>query len=283
MKDKIIDRIIHELIPLRTLYKEIDTITNDLLINKLDSLETFLETNFNDINYSQSLKDLISILVQEKKLSNKYLDILNLSNNYFSLIDYKALNVKNNNLETIKSNLKKGINNSNISILDNNNEEINDNKEIEFTPINDFEFDSQENNQELNNKEIELTPINDFEFDNQENDQDTDDEILTLDDNNNIQKLRKLILNTQLDYLNNATSFIEELESKNEIELYQKLLSLNDIRYIQHSISKLSTDTLQRLLNYVNTLLEENNHNSINIFIEEAIKKNLHKKEEKKM
>lgn len=259
MKDKIIDRIIHELIPLRTLYKEIDTITNDLLINKLDSLETFLETNFNDINYSQSLKDLISILVQEKKLSNKYLDILNLSNNYFSLIDYKALNVKNNNLETIKSNLKKGINNSNISILDNNNEEINDNKEIEFTPINDFEFD------------------------NQENDQDTDDEILTLDDNNNIQKLRKLILNTQLDYLNNATSFIEELESKNEIELYQKLLSLNDIRYIQHSISKLSTDTLQRLLNYINTLLEENNHNSINIFIEEAIKKNLHKKEEKKM
>jgi len=104
-----------------------------------------------------------------------------------------------------------------------------------------------------------------------------DDEVLSLDDTY-IEKLRKTILNAQLNYLNNANSFIENLEQKDVGELYQTLLSLNDIRYIQHCVSKLNIDTLNKLLIYVDSLLKENSHNSINMFIKEAIKKKLHEK-----
>jgi hypothetical protein len=89
-----------------------------------------------------------------------------------------------------------------------------------------------------------------------------------------IDNLRKTILASQLEYLNDANGFIKKLEYMNTNDLYKTLIDLNDIRFIQHSISNLSYDTLNKLLDYV----QENKHNSINIFIEEAIKKNLHKK-----
>lgn len=104
-----------------------------------------------------------------------------------------------------------------------------------------------------------------------------EDEVLTLDDDN-IKKLRKKILETQLLYLNDVKGFINKLENMNSNEIYNTLLDLNDIRFIQHSISKLSLNTLNKLLVFIENILKENNHNLINIFIEEAIKKNLHKR-----
>lgn len=102
-------------------------------------------------------------------------------------------------------------------------------------------------------------------------------ELLSLEDNN-IEKLRKVILNTQLNYLNNATSFIQELEKMDIVDLYNHLLNLNDIRYIQHSIANLNISTLNRLLAYIETI-EKKQPNLINNFILEVIKRNLHLKQ----
>ena len=102
----------------------------------------------------------------------------------------------------------------------------------------------------------------------------TDDEILTIEEND-IEALRKIILESQLNYLNNANQFIETLEGESEDKIYHALLNLNDIRYIQHCISNLSYDTLKRLLSYIE-LMEENKHNLINTFMEEAIKRSIH-------
>ena len=102
----------------------------------------------------------------------------------------------------------------------------------------------------------------------------TDDEILTIEEDD-IEALRKIILESQLNYLNNANQFIETLEGESEDKIYHALLNLNDIRYIQHCISNLSYDTLKRLLSYIE-LMEENKHNLINTFMEEAIKRSIH-------
>lgn len=113
--------------------------------------------------------------------------------------------------------------------------------------------------------------------DNKSHTKETEDEVLTLDDDN-IKKLREKILETQLLYLNDVKGFINKLENMDSNEIYHTLLDLNDIRFIQHSISKLSLNTLNKLLIFIENILKENNHNLINIFIEEAIKKNLHKR-----
>ncbi len=99
-------------------------------------------------------------------------------------------------------------------------------------------------------------------------------DIMDFDDD--IEVLRKVILKSQLAYLNNAKEFIDNLENMNDEDIYNALLNLNDIRYIQHSISNLKIDTLNRLLSYIKQI-EENKHNLINTFMEEAIKRSIHK------
>lgn len=300
MKDKIIDQIIKNLIPLHTLYKEIDTITNDLLMNKFESLEIFLDKEFKDINYSTELKELITYLKEnnilpinyfntnEETFTTKLSQIDKYNYNKSLLIGFKPLNVKLTHLKNIKNNVKNGVNIESVIFFNEN--EIN----LELDSLSSFEeYQIEENKttKDDNLKKVENhESYNQINLDNQEkpkltkfeiNEQDSDEEeILSLEDSQ-IEKLRKIILNAQLNYLNNANSFIEELEKKENTELYQTLLSLNDIRYIHHSITKLSISTLNRLLIYVEELLEENKHNSINIFIEEAIKKILHDKQKK--
>lgn len=99
-----------------------------------------------------------------------------------------------------------------------------------------------------------------------------DDVLIDVDD---IEAIRKIILDSQLSYLNNANLFISKLENSDEDLIYHTLLNLNDIRYIQHCISNLSLDTLKRLLSYIE-IIENNKHNLINTFMEEAIKKSIH-------
>ena len=95
---------------------------------------------------------------------------------------------------------------------------------------------------------------------------------------NDIDSLRKRIMETQLNYIDDATSFIQNLEEKNVYDLYDILMDLNDIRFIQHSLSKLSEETLEKLLTYVQEKYNNNRHTSIDLFIIEVIKKNLHRK-----
>ena len=51
-------------------------------------------------------------------------------------------------------------------------------------------------------------------------------------------------------------------------------MDLNDIRYIQHSLSNLSQSALYRLLPYVEEKLEKNKHSLIDTFMLDVIKKN---------
>ena len=94
---------------------------------------------------------------------------------------------------------------------------------------------------------------------------------------NDSESLRKKILDAQLNYINNASKFIKELEKKDDYQIYQDLIDLNDIRFIQHSLSKLSINTLDRLLIYLENKTDKEKH-SIDMFIIEVIKKYLHSK-----
>lgn len=104
-----------------------------------------------------------------------------------------------------------------------------------------------------------------------------EDEFLTLE-SDYIKEKREKMLNLQISYLNNVNEFIHNLEMMNPENIYNTLINLNDIRFIQHSIAKLNLKKSQELLEFTKNKLKENKHNSINIFIEEAIKKNMHDK-----
>ncbi len=84
--------------------------------------------------------------------------------------------------------------------------------------------------------------------------------------------LRKKILDAQLSYIDNASKFIKDLETKSEPEIYESLYNLYRIDYIYHCLSNSSTETLNRFLNYLNNRMN-NEKAYISIYMEQAIKK----------
>lgn len=198
----------------------------------------------------------------------KYTSLNEFIKKYFSTLQYSPEFIKfitslvkeniidENYLTEVKSdNSYTSTNISNLNIL------FVDSKPLNVT-INQFNNLTNYYHPEINSTwDLEITPA-------------TDDEILTIEEDD-IEALRKIILESQLNYLNNANQFIETLEGESEDKIYHALLNLNDIRYIQHCISNLSYDTLKRLLSYIE-LMEENKHNLINTFMEEAIKRSIH-------
>ena len=231
MINKVITKIINYLIPLETMYPEIDYIISDLNNYKYDSLNEFIKKYFSTLQYSPEFIKFITSLVKENIIDENYLARVKSDNSYTST------------------------NISNLNIL------FVDSKPLNVT-INQFNNLTNYYHPEINSSwDLEITPA-------------TDDEILTIEEDD-IEALRKIILESQLNYLNNANQFIETLEGESEDKIYHALLNLNDIRYIQHCISNLSYDTLKRLLSYIE-LMEENKHNLINTFMEEAIKRSIH-------
>ena len=222
------------------------------------------------INYLIPLENMypeIDSIISD--LNNYKYDSLNeFIKKYFSTLQYSPEFIKfitslvkeniidENYLARVKSdNSYTSTNISNLNIL------FVDSKPLNVT-INQFNNLTNYYHPEINSSwDSEITPA-------------TDDEILTIEENG-IEALRKIILESQLNYLNNANQFIETLEGESEDKIYHALLNLNDIRYIQHCISNLSYDTLKRLLSYIE-LMEENKHNLINTFMEEAIKRSIH-------
>lgn len=95
-------------------------------------------------------------------------------------------------------------------------------------------------------------------------------------DKKDISHLKETIVNTQLLYLNDVKTFIKNLEEKNNKELYDTLIDLSDIRFIQHSLSLLNHDKLEKLYTFMDIKLKNKKHSLIDNFIYEAIKKNLH-------
>lgn len=222
------------------------------------------------INYLIPLENMypeIDSIISD--LNNYKYDSLNeFIKKYFSTLQYSPEFIKfitslvkeniidENYLARVKSdNSYTSTNISNLNIL------FVDSKPLNVT-INQFNNLTNYYHPEINSSwDSEITPA-------------TDDEILTIEEDD-IEALRKIILESQLNYLNNANQFIETLEGESEDKIYHALLNLNDIRYIQHCISNLSYDTLKRLLSYIE-LMEENKHNLINTFMEEAIKRSIH-------
>ena len=229
MKDKIIKRIIEVLIPLKTLYQEIDLIINDLENDNYDSLTNFVNEYYKNDNYSQEFLDLLTTLVKGGIIDNSFL-------------------ILDNAYEFTNFNYRDGI-------LYLNSKAIN---------LTSDKYDVLRTKNPYKKKEIKEEKIEDKKID--------DDVLIDVDD---IEAIRKIILDSQLSYLNNANLFISKLENSDEDLIYHTLLNLNDIRYIQHCISNLSYDTLKRLLSYIE-LMEENKHNLINTFMEEAIKRSIH-------
>ena len=231
MINQVITKIINYLIPLETMYPEIDSIISDLNNYKYTSLNEFIKKYFSTLQYSPEFIKFITSLVKENIIDENYLARVKPDNFYTST------------------------NISNLNIL------FVDSKPLNVT-INQFNNLTNYYHTEINSSRYsEITPA-------------TDDEILTIEEDD-IEALRKIILESQLNYLNNANQFIETLEGESEDKIYHALLNLNDIRYIQHCISNLSYDTLKRLLSYIE-LMEENKHNLINTFMEEAIKRSIH-------
>ena len=229
MKDKIIKRIIEVLIPLKTLYQEIDLIINDLENDNYDSLTNFVNEYYKNDNYSQEFLYLLTTLVKGGIIDNSFL-------------------ILDNAYEFTNFNYRDGI-------LYLNSKAIN---------LTSDKYDVLRTKNPYKKKEIKEEKIEDKKID--------DDVLIDVDD---IEAIRKIILDSQLSYLNNANLFISKLENSDEDLIYHTLLNLNDIRYIQHCISNLSLDTLKRLLSYIE-ITENNKHNLINTFMEEAIKKSIH-------
>lgn len=229
MKDKIIKRIIEVLIPLKTLYQEIDLIINDLENDNYNSLTNFVNEYYKNDNYSQEFLDLLTTLVKEGVIDNSFFSIDNIYE--FTNFNYRD------------------------GILYLNSKAIN---------LTSDKYDVLRTKNSYKKKEIKEEEIEDKKID--------DDVLIDVDD---IEAIRKIILDSQLSYLNNANLFISKLENSDEDLIYHTLLNLNDIRYIQHCISNLSLDTLKRLLSYIE-ITENNKHNLINTFMEEAIKKSIH-------
>ena len=91
LKDKVIDEIISRLIPLRTLYKEeIDTITNDLINDKFQSLYAFIDKYYQDEFYSEYFQLFLKALNKNGQIPSDILKGINFENQ------------KNNSLETLK-------------------------------------------------------------------------------------------------------------------------------------------------------------------------------------
>lgn len=223
------------------------------IINFLIPLENMypeIDSIISDLNNYKytSLKDFIKKYFPDLKYSNDFIQFIT------SLV--KENIIDENYLARVKSdNSYTSTNISNLNIL------FVDSKPLNVT-INQFNNLTNYYHPEINSSwDLEITPA-------------TDDEILTIEEDD-IEALRKIILESQLNYLNNANQFIETLEGESEDKIYHALLDLNDIRYIQHCISNLSYDTLKRLLSYIE-LMEENKHNLINTFMEEAIKRSIH-------
>ena len=255
LKDRIIDEIISRLIPLRTLYKEeIDTITNDLINDKFQSLYAFIDKYYQDEFFSEYFQIYLETLNKNKQIATDILKGINLENQ------------KNNSLETPKPSNLNLPNYIQETTLDFNNLAL-----IGVRPINlkiknwlRLKENLKDENDAFTNQEIpsELPKKEEIE-----------DEYLSLEETD-FQKLKKSIINAQLNYLNNAPAFILDLEKKEAVDIYKVLINLSNVSYIHHCISKLSSNTLDRLLQFMEERLK-NTPSQIDLFIEKAIKLHL--------
>ena len=86
------------------------------------------------------------------------------------------------------------------------------------------------------------------------------------------EETKQNILKLQNDYMNNASEFIKNLDTKSADEIYTSLRFLNDLRYMSHCIMHLSPNTLARLYSYIETKLNSDSKEFMDTIIEKRIK-----------
>ena len=238
-----------------------DLPTTNNISNNLDDkiLNTYTEPN-NEQNNDTNTQSITTKVNLNNNITTPLVETNNdiIPNN---IVETEPINqIENNNLNNINTSLETQLDNNKLNTYEEINTSSYKQPEIEVKPIIEPPTLSINTNLEINNQMTntieteENTKLNEI----------------------NINDLRKKILDAQLNYLNNASEFINNLEIESEEEIYNSLIDLNDIRYIQHSLSKLSKPTLERLLEYTNTRLNDNFHNTIDTFIINVIKKYLH-------
>jgi len=269
LKNRITNEIIGLLEIMRDYYpNEVDIIITDLLNNKIDTLLEFINRNFSKDNYSPEIEDFVKKLVDNQLIDKSYLNIIKKPLDY-SIIDlnYSYIYFQGFRPIKIKESLFNVLKGYKINMEDNTSLE---NQDLENTDYQEITYDDimKANNTNFNNNQgNEISKVND-EIKSRE----------IKESNIDVDLLRKKILETQLNYINDASSFIKNLENKGASEIYDVLIDLNDLRFIQHSLSKLSTDVLEKELSFIEDKYNNNNHSSIDLFIIEVIKKNLRRK-----
>ena len=229
-QELVINEIIHQLSPLRTLYQnDVNQITTDLLNHNYDSLNKFVATYYQDVLYTEPFQTFVKELVKSNLIDKRYLERMEIS------IPYTMITTETNYLYKDSTPL---------NVKENQKHEL----QVKYR-------------QEIPNQVIKKEkPINNTE---------TNEEV--------IKALKEKILEAQLLYLNDVNGFIEKLEQYEPDKIYEELMKLNDIRYIQHCIKNLSTETQNSLLTFIEQKLKVEHH-SIDAFIEETIKKNIKRK-----
>ena len=234
LKNKIIDKIISLLSPLRKDYQEeINIITNDLINNKTDSLINFINEHYNSMNYSPEIKEFVKKLVNSKIIDKDYLNMikdnnsfeltsLDNNNNNIILLDNKPLNIKKEKIERIikdkKSNRKYKLltlNAKNYFLSNSKGLNVKENilKRI-ILSVKTIKFKEEQKELSNNNDiyEDNIISFNDYNKYKEEK-----EEI-------DINLLRKKILEGQVAYINDANKFIQNLEDMDEVSIYNSIM-----------------------------------------------------------
>ncbi len=93
-------------------------------------------------------------------------------------------------------------------------------------------------------------------------------EQIRLEEKNNIVRI-------QNNYMNNASAFIQNLNSQSEEEIYMSLRYLNDLKYMSHCITHLNLDTLERFYRFIEDKLNSPQSEFMDGFIEKRIREKL--------
>lgn len=212
----------------------------DEIINRLNPLK---------IVYKEEVEEVINDLNNDK-----FDSFFEFTNKYYSDMDY--------------SNILIQLVNSLVS------ENIIDKKYLNYVNKN-FEVTNFEENNVVLEDSIPLN-VNEKRIESIETKKEDIEELLLDKERNEI--IRKRILEAQVLYIKNTKDFLSNLEKKSPALIYQELLNLGNISYIQHCISNFELDTLKSLLEYF-----ENNttdkKSMFNGFMKESITHNIHLKE----
>lgn len=321
----------------------INSISNDLLENNIDSLISFANEIYNTTLYSDTLKTFVQTLISSNLISQDYLNLFiqnataeyqiieSKGTDYNLLVQSRPLNLKPTTFTAIKAHqitIATPSQETYVTITEPANETpplSDENNVIPFPSLHsetvlkedtyteipvltdlipktqeeidfpDFSsYQKYDSNIEIDaNKDPKFVPLSDLNlvatFMESQNTMPFDpkiDNLIPLYPNPNLDSNEKnpvettsspkqpnKILEVQLAYFNDPVDFISKLETMSELEVYDTLHNLGDIRFMQHSLSYSSDNLLDRLLIFLNNQPETIERTIFYTFFIELLKK----------